>query len=255
MSSSSFFSSHSWRRPSRYSGGGGRHAAFALDAFDHDGGGGGRKRGAHGFEIVVRHLPEARHHRFKPLLDLLLAGRGDARERPAVEGIERGDDLEPAFVVAELAGQLEQAFIRLDAAVAEEAFAGADEADQRLRQPALRFVVIEIRGMDELARLLDQGLGDGRMSVAERADRDAAAQIEVTPARDVIEIAARTRGSARFRSAHKLGTTFCWNKACTAATSLRTIGGGDGTMSFMSYASNETGGIISRSFGGGKPNV
>ena len=44
--------------------------------------------------------------------------------------------------------------------------------------------------MDELARLLDEGLGDGRMSVAERGDRDAGAQIEVTPARDVIEIAA-----------------------------------------------------------------
>jgi hypothetical protein len=39
-----------------------------------------------------------------------------------------------------------------------------------------------------------------------------------------------------------VGTTFCWNKACTAATSLRTIGGGDGTSSFMSYSSNETGG-------------
>ena len=129
--------------------------------------------------------------RLKPLLDLLLAGRGDAGERAAVEGIERGDDFEAAFVVAELAGQLEQALIGLDAAVAEEAFAGADEADQRLRQPALRLVVIEIRGVDELARLLDQRLGDGRVSVAERTDRDAAAQIQVTPARDVVEIAAR----------------------------------------------------------------
>ena len=41
---------------------GGHHAAFALDAFDHDGGGRGRERGAHGGEVVVRHLPEAGHH-------------------------------------------------------------------------------------------------------------------------------------------------------------------------------------------------
>ena len=142
-------------------------------------------------EVVVGHLPEARHHRLEPFLDLLLAGRGDARQRPAVEGVDGGDDFKPAFVVAELAGQLEQALVGLDAAVAEEAFAGADEADQRLRQPALRLVVVEIRGVDDLARLLDQRLGDGRVRVAQRTDRDAAAQIQVTPPGDVVEIAAR----------------------------------------------------------------
>ena len=92
---------------------GGRHAAFALDAFDHDGGRRGRKRGAHGGQVVVGHLPEARHHRLKALLDLLLAGGGDACQRPAVEGIEGGDDFKAAFVVAELAGELEQALIGL----------------------------------------------------------------------------------------------------------------------------------------------
>ena len=71
---------------------------------------------------------------------------------------------------------------------------GPIRLDQRLRQPALRFVVIEIRGVDQLARLLDQRLGDGRVRVAQRADGDAAAQIEVALARDVVEIAARRRG-------------------------------------------------------------
>ena len=83
-----------------------------------------------------------------------------------MKGIQSGDDLEPPFVVAELAGQFEQAFIGLDAAVAEEALAGADETDQRLRQPALRLVVIEIRGMNDFARLLDEGLGNRRVGVA-----------------------------------------------------------------------------------------
>ena len=57
------------------------------------------------------------------------------------------------------------------------------QADQRLRQPALRLVVIKIRDVDELARLLDQRLGDGRMRMAQSVHGDAAAQIEVTLAR------------------------------------------------------------------------
>ena len=77
-------------------------------------------------QIVVGHLPKARHHRLEPFLDLLLPGRGNARQRAAVEGVERGDDLEPALVVAELARELEQAFVGLAAAVAEKAFARAD---------------------------------------------------------------------------------------------------------------------------------
>jgi len=61
----------------------------------------------------------------------------------------------------------------------------------RLRQPALRLVVIEIRGVDKLAGLFDQRLGNGRVPVAERTDGNAAAQIQVAPASDVIEVAAR----------------------------------------------------------------
>ena len=141
-------------------------------------------------EIVVRHVPESLAPRFESLLHLVLAGGGDAGERPAVKGIEGGEDFEAAFVVAELAGELEQALVGLGAAVAEKAFAGADEIDQRLGQPPLRFVVVEIRNVDELARLLDQRLGDGRVRVAERGDGDAAAEIEVAPARHVEHVAA-----------------------------------------------------------------
>ena len=83
----------------------------------------GEMRGAHGVEIVVGHVPEARHHRLEPFLHFLLTGGGNARERAAVERIDRGEDLEPAFVMAELARELEQAFVRLGAAVAEKDFA------------------------------------------------------------------------------------------------------------------------------------
>ena len=98
---------------------GGRDAAFALHAFDHDGDGRGRNRVARGFQIIERNVPEARHHRLKTFFDLVLAGGGDAGERPAVKGIRRGQNFKPAFVVAEFPRELEQAFVRLRAAVGE----------------------------------------------------------------------------------------------------------------------------------------
>jgi hypothetical protein len=122
----------------------GRNTALALDAFDHDGRGRGGQGGAHGIKVIVWHLPKARHHRLKALLDLFLAGGGNAGQRSAVKGVFGCDDFEPALIVAELAGQLEQAFVGLDTAVAEEAFSRANEPDERLPQPPLRLMVIEI---------------------------------------------------------------------------------------------------------------
>ena len=51
-------------------------------------------------------------------------------------------------------------------------------------------MVVIIGGVNELAGLFNQRLGDGRMSVTQRADRDAAAQIEITPAGDVKDVTA-----------------------------------------------------------------
>jgi hypothetical protein len=44
--------------------------------------------------------------------------------------------------------------------------------------------------VDEFLRLLDERLGDGWMRMAEAANRDAAAEVEVTFARDIKNIAA-----------------------------------------------------------------
>ena len=44
-----------------------------------------------------------------------------------MEGIEGGDDLEAAFVMAEFAGELEQPFVGFHAAVGEKTFARADK--------------------------------------------------------------------------------------------------------------------------------
>ncbi len=93
--------------------------------------------------------------------------------------------------MTEFARELEQTFVRFDAAVGEKALARPDEINERLRQPPLRFMVIEVRRVDDLAGLLDERLGDGRMRVAERAHRDATAQIEIALSVHVEEITAR----------------------------------------------------------------
>ena len=98
---------------------GGRDAAFALHAFNHDGDGRGRNRVARRVQIVERNVPEARHHRLETFFDLVLAGGGDAGQRAAVKGIRRRQNFKPAFVVAEFPRELEQAFVRLRAAVGE----------------------------------------------------------------------------------------------------------------------------------------
>ena len=177
-----------------------QHASFGLDAFDQHGRGRGRNRPAHGVQVVERHMPEARNHGFKPLLDLVLAGGGDACQRPAVKGIQRCEDLEPAFLVAELAGELEQAFVGLAAAVAEKHLAGTDFVHQRLRQAALRLVIVEIRDVNQLARLLGQRFGDGRVRVPERGHRNAAAEVQVTLARHIKHPAPRAVAERDFKT-------------------------------------------------------
>jgi hypothetical protein len=97
---------------------GGRDAAFALHAFNQNGDCRRRNGFARRFQIVERNVPEARHHRLETFFNLVLAGGGDARQRAAMKGICRRDDLKTAFVVAEFARELEQSFVRLRAAVA-----------------------------------------------------------------------------------------------------------------------------------------
>ena len=181
-------------------GGGGRHAAFALHAFDHDGGGGGRDGGPGGLEVIERNVPEAGHDRLEAFFHLVLAGRGDAAERPSVKRIDGGKHFKAAFVVTEFARELEETFIRLRAAVGKKTFAGADPFHEFRGQPALRFGEIEIGDVDELLRLLHQRGGDGRVRVAEAAHGDAAAEIQVAAAGHVKQIAARPVAEDEFEA-------------------------------------------------------
>ncbi len=179
---------------------GGRHAAFALHAFNHDGDRRRRNRVARGFQIVERNVPETRRHRLKTFFYFVLAGCGNARERASVKGIRRRQNFKPAFVVAEFARELEQAFVRLRAAVAEKNFARADAFHNFGGEPALRLGEIQIGNVNQFFRLLDERLGDGRMRVAETTHGDAAAKIEIAFARDIKNVTARAVAQREVKS-------------------------------------------------------
>ena len=104
--------------------------------------------------------------------------------------VRGADDLESAFVVAEFARQLEKALVGFTAAVAEKTFARPEQAHQRLGQPPLRLMIIEVRDMNELAGLLDQRFGNRRVRMSQPADRNATAQVKITLAGHIVEITA-----------------------------------------------------------------
>src|SRR5262245_58156976 len=62
-----------------------RDAALALDSFDENRDCRRGDRGSRRFEIVIRNVAETLNKRFETLLHLFLTGRGDARQRSAVE--------------------------------------------------------------------------------------------------------------------------------------------------------------------------
>ena len=200
MSSSSFFSSHNARRPSRYSGVAGVTPPSPCTPSIKMATVAGEIALRAGCQIVERNVPETRHRRLKTFFHFVLAGGGDAGERPAVKGIRRGQNFKPAFVVAEFPRELEQAFVRLRAAVAEKNFARADAFDDFGGEPALRLGEIQIGNVDEFFGLLDERLGDGRMRVAEAAHGDAAAEIEIAFAGDIKNIAARAVAQDEFKA-------------------------------------------------------
>ncbi|OQB90516.1 MAG: hypothetical protein BWX84_01868 [Verrucomicrobia bacterium ADurb.Bin118] len=55
--------------------------------------------------------------------------------------------------------------------------------------------------MDDLARLFLERLDQGRMPVPERADRDAAAEVQVTPAIHIVKVTALTVAQRQLKAA------------------------------------------------------
>ena len=80
--------------------------------------------------------------------------------------VDRSNDFVADVIVSEFPGQLEQAFVRFRAAVAEKDSPRRDKVDNPFRQPPLELIIIEIGDMDQLLRLLGQGFGHLGMGMA-----------------------------------------------------------------------------------------
>ena len=111
------------------------HAALALDGLDHDSDDGLVDRRGEGVEIAPGHVKEPGGERLERLVLLRLPGRGEGRERPAMEAAVGGNDLPaPVLSPTPLAGDLDGAFVGLGTAVGEEHPAAA--AEQAIRVTA-----------------------------------------------------------------------------------------------------------------------
>ena len=166
----------------------GRDPALALDRFDQDRRGLRRDGRAHRVEIVERNLAKTGHHRFETLFNFLLPRRRDPREGPAMERTVGRNNFVTLFAVAKFARQLEQPFVRFRTAVAKETTARPDQPNECFRELGLRLGEIKIGDVEELSRLLEQRVGDLRIGVAQGANRDATAEIEIAPARHIPDV-------------------------------------------------------------------
>ena len=165
-------------------------AALALDRLEQHG---ARLVAHHGRElreVVVMDVVEAVRQRPEALVVMRLARRRQRRDRAAVEGVPRADDLRFLRVeaVRVLACDLDRALVRLRARVAEERLVEARELDELRGRIGLRARVVEVRAMDHLARLMRDGIDERRIIMAEHVDGDAAEEIEVFLAVDIIRI-------------------------------------------------------------------
>ena len=145
-------------------------------------------------------MTEARRHRLETLLHLVLPRGGDARECASVKRIDRRDYFKTPFIVTEFAGEFEQTFVGFRAAVAEETFAGSDQFHESLCEATLRLGVIKIGNVYEFGGLLDERFGDGGVRVAERTDRDAAAEIEIAATVHIEQVTPGTMTEREFKS-------------------------------------------------------
>ena len=161
-------------------------AAFALDELDQDSDdiAIARSDAFHGFEIVERHAHETRKQRLESGLNLPAAGRGECRDRAAVEGLVQHDDrrrFDAALVTVE-PRELDRRLVRLAPGVAEEDALHTGDLGEPVGELFLKRYPVEVRRVHEPAQLLLEGRGELRMRVSQAAHRDAGKRIEVTSA-------------------------------------------------------------------------
>ena len=157
------------------------HTAFTLDWFDDQGG--DRvlvERGVQLLEVAFEDR-DARRERAEGQPVAGTVGRRERPEQPTVERAAQRDDL--VLRLAQRARpstrELEGAFVRLGARVAEEHLRRERPCDEGRREPLARCRVIQVRGMDQpFGRGMQCPLEAG-IVVAERVHGDAAAEVEI----------------------------------------------------------------------------
>ncbi len=179
----------------------GIHAAFALHRLEEHRRHPIVERGGEHVDVGERDLTEPGRQRLKRLLLLGLTGRGERRERAPVKRAVRGHDvvaLGPAVRLAVPARELDRGLVGLGARVAEEhAAAAAEQAIERGPQRGLLIVVVQVRRVQQRARLRRDRGRDLGMGVAERGHREPGEEVEVGLVFGVVQAGARRRARRR----------------------------------------------------------
>ncbi len=131
--------------------------------------------------VVVRHAQEPAHQRLEPRLRLARAGGRESGESAAVPGLFHHDDggVLDAAVMPVQARDLDRALVGLRTRVGEERVVHPGERADLFREPLLLRHAEEVRGVDELGRLVAQRTHQRRVGVAQPVDRDAREGVQV----------------------------------------------------------------------------
>jgi len=159
----------------------GIHSAFALDGFEEEGDGFIGEGGLDGFEVVWLDVDEAWEEGIEAFVDLGLRRGGHGPDGAPVKGFVEGHDFVATALETEPPRELDEAVVGLGPGVREEDFAGVLDHffDDEFGEVGLGLDVVEIRAVHQGGCLLRDGPGEGGWAVAERAGRDAGAEIEI----------------------------------------------------------------------------
>ena len=140
-----------------------------------------------GAELIEGHVAEAGENGREAFFDFLLTGSGDASKGPAVEGFIEADDLRARLAALRVGGvmpktpsKFDKPIIGLGAGIGEKGFPrNLDEVGDELGEVGGGLGMVKIGNVNEGARLFLNGVDHHGMAMAEGADRNTSAKVEV----------------------------------------------------------------------------